>query len=90
MQTLSTFDSENDVTDFLIGKIESLVATQKNNKVPFSNLIMFNLKIFVHAIVIYSETLFAVIVIYPEIIFTGQNITVIGMKCNIATGYLKP
>lgn len=28
MTTLESFESENDATDFLLGKIESLVATQ--------------------------------------------------------------
>jgi len=28
METLGNFESENDATDFLLGKVESLVATQ--------------------------------------------------------------
>ena len=33
METLSSFESETDVTEFLIGKIESLIANQKQQRV---------------------------------------------------------
>ena len=40
METLGNFESENDATDFLLGKVESLVATQGKPSVRI-NLILF-------------------------------------------------
>lgn len=37
METLTSFEADNDVTEFLCGKIESLIANNKKEKVSVFN-----------------------------------------------------
>ena len=39
METLTSFEADNDVTEFLCGKIESLIANNKKEKVSFFSFI---------------------------------------------------